>query len=158
MSTELQVAHDHCKCLCARNMDLSTSVIQLDVEDLQQEMEFRNPFDESVIIDDINAMELPEYDHQELDKVIEYQNDEFLVELKGYVKGTIPLPDKRQVVALGRKYKDFLKNKTLFRVSDQDILHRLWVRPDGSHLTLLVLSDKSFMDLLKIVHETGTEY
>jgi len=85
--------------------------------------------------------------------VLELQvEDNIIDEIKNIIKNNIPSPDKISAFLESQEMQHFHKNRSLFKLNDQEILFRIWHNPDGHTDTLLVVGDKQFQQLIKDVH------
>ena len=65
-----------------------------------------------------------------------------------YISGQSPKPDKTEVLLCSKSVKHFFMNETSFRITDQNVLTRLWLAADGSVTDLIVLGKEKYEELV----------
>ena len=148
--------NDHCECKCARNPELelpaaAISAVEIDDEDFHHG---REQIDGDALTSDsaMNVQE-PKFDEPSLKDILKMQRkDETIQECKAYLSGK-KLPEKHEAVLLPASVQDFLRNFSLFRLTSQDVVTRVWLEPHGEARQLLVVSKEAFQDILKKTHE-----
>ena len=102
--------------------------------------------------DVMDSIQLPRFSGSRLDFVRRLQvGDDILDRCRDFLTGTTPLPDKAEALLLPAPLQDFLRHRSLFRLTDQNILIRLWLNPSGIVDPLIVVGSNEF---LKLVGET----
>ena len=110
-------------------------------EELEEEM-----FDDYV---------LPTFSGDRLEEVKQLQQGDFN-EIRKYLKGEKKIPSKYEALDLSFNIKHFLCHKSLFRISDQNLLFRLWVFSNGKITPLIVVEGARFQLLIENVHKYAT--
>ena len=107
-----------------------------------------------VLDDDIyKEKTLPHYKGEQLKGVIKLQeNDGVIDKIKDVIKNDKPSPDKIEAFLESKEMQHFYKNRSLFRLSEQDILFRVWHQADGQTDILLMVGESQFDQLIKDVH------
>ena len=148
----------HCTCICGRNdalkiqlPSLSVSTIEIDDADFE---EGRVQLDADTLTDDaVSAIPEPVFDDVTLDAILRMQkNDEELKECRRYLEGKV-LPSKEEACLLPSNIQDFLRNLSVFCLTSQSVITRIWLEPNGQARHLLVLGQDAFKEVLKSTHE-----
>ena len=102
---------------------------------------------------------LPTFADERLEEVKRMQNDDELREIAAYLRGEKETPNKYQATLLPQNVRRFLNHRSLFRLSAQGILFRLWTKANGDVDVLIVVSSSAFDELIAEVHgfnDSGT--
>ena len=96
---------------------------------------------------------LPIFSGRRLEEVKSLQEADGVGEkIKRYLDGSTPNPSKYEALLLPEEERHFLRHKSLFRVSSQDLIFRLWVFKDGVVTPLIYVSAGRFEDLIAEAH------
>ena len=129
----------------------SICAISLDDDDLNAgrvEEDDDSPPDSDVM----DSIKLPRFSGSRLDFVRRLQaGDDILDRCRDFLMGTTPLPNKAEALLLPAPLQDFLRHRSLFRLTDQNILIRFWLNPLGIVDPLIMVGSNEF---LKLVGET----
>ena len=133
---------------------VSIAAMALDDEDLLR--------GRSEVIDDdedgsFRDVVLPIFDDQRLEEVKKLQEGDLVLdECVKYVKGELELPDKREALLMHEDIQKFLMNKSCFRLTDQGILVRIWLHPNGQVTPLIVVGGDKLHGLIEGVHRLAS--
>ena len=101
----------------------------------------------------MSAIPEPVFDDVTLDAILRMQkNDEELKECRRYLEGKV-LPSKEEACLLPSNIQDFLRNLSVFCLTSQSVITRIWLEPNGQARHLLVLGQDAFKEVLKSTHE-----
>ena len=124
----------------------------LDDDDLEAGVEEQLE-DHPIDSDAASCVKLEEFDDEKLEDVVNLQkNDKIIKEIKQIIKNDTPCPGKTEGLALSPEMNQFHKNRSLFKINDQDILLRLWHNKNGDMKQLIVVGEKQFNELLAHTH------
>ena len=130
---------------------VSSCAIGLDDDEIEdgvdEELEDSPP--DEVIDDDV---ELPKFDEFRLKKVKELQRDDESQQIKRFVKGEETPPGKTEALVASHAVKHYLRHRSWFRVTPQDVLIRRWVDSRGAVTDLIVVGEDEFKTLVKDTH------
>ena len=102
-------------------------------------------------------IELEAFDDDQIDRVRQLQNEDAnITKMKEMIINNEPNPDKNESLLLNPTMTSFIKNRSLFRLNNQNILLRLWTQADGQLLQLIVVSDSKIRDLVADTHTSET--
>ena len=130
---------------------LNVSALELDDSQIAEgrvDEREEEELDENVFGD----VELPVFDHAQLQKIRGMQNDETLRKCQDLLKEDAVLPTKLSAMAESIKIRNFLRHLSLFRISPQGVLLRLWTTPAEEVVKLIVVGEEGFKGLLKETH------
>ena len=121
-----------------------------DVEEGVDELLEDPPLDKDATSDVI----LEEFKGAQLRKVENLQNDENIEKIKEMIKNKEPNPGKTEAMILPPEIKHFIKNKSLFKLNNDNILLRLWINSNGQIDQLIVVGNKQFHDIVDSTHKS----
>ncbi|MEL6805811.1 MAG: integrase, partial [Bacteroidota bacterium] len=100
---------------------------------------------------------LPVYNDERLQEVRRLQNDDELKRVKEMIKGEEIIPSKTEALSLPQPIQKFLRHRSLFRISAQNVLHRLWLNSKGEVCPLIAVGAEQFDELINDVHSFKAE-
>ena len=114
--------------------------------------------DDAVIDDDtLEGVSLPSFDWESLREALKLQeNDETIAMIIDFIVNEKASPDKTKALGFSLQFQQFLRHRSLFRLSKQHVLFRLWVRPDGLTDRLIVVGGAQFEELVRNTHRSPT--
>ena len=129
----------------------SVAALEIDDDDLA---EGRMEKEEEGELDDrfLEGMPLPIYEADDLERIRYLQDDEVLRQCRDYIGDDVEIPDKLSVLQLPYEVQNFLRHRSLFRLSPQGIIFRLWLHPSGKVNRLIMVGKTQFMELLHEAH------
>ena len=102
-----------------------------------------------------DEVSLPSFDWETLREELRLQeNDETIAMIIDYIVNDRPSPDKTAALGFSLQFQQFLRHRSLFRLSLQRVLFRLWVRPDGLTDRLIVVGQERFVELVNETHRS----
>ena len=102
-------------------------------------------------------IELEAFDDDQIEGVRQLQSEDTnITKMKEMIINNEPNPDKNESLLLNPTMTSFIKNRSLFRLNNQNILLRLWTQADGQLLQLIVVSDSKLRDLIADTHTSET--
>ena len=111
------------------------------------------PLDEDVF----ETTKLPTFDWEDLQGILKLQsNDKIIETITEFVSTGKPSPDKTAALALPLPIQQFLRHRSNFKLSQQNVLYRLWLHKDGTFEQLIVVGEQQFKDLVKQTHTAPT--
>ena len=111
--------------------------------------------DEEDEIDDalIGGCALPSFSPEALGEVENLQSgDVTLNEIRLYLGGEKEIPSKNEAMLLPKQIQSFLRNMTLFRISPQSVLMRIWTAKDETVTPLIAVAEEKFKMLVNQTH------
>ena len=96
-----------------------------ELEEGRVEEEEEGEPDDSVL----ENLQLPIFPENLLEKIQELQQDDILSKCKEYLSQQLPTPSKYQSALLTPNIRSFLRHRSLYRLTSQNILVRVWVSP-----------------------------
>ena len=140
----------------ARDVYATVSAIDLNDEEMESG---ENEILEEDDLDDpfLEGVSLPTFNDERLEEVRRMQNDETLEEIRDFIGGKREIPGKHEALGLNLHLRYFLRNRSLFRVSPQGVLFRLWTTTKGETHPLIVVGAAAFRKLIGDVHSFTTE-
>ena len=101
------------------------------------------------------SVRLKRYKGERLEGVKRLQeNDELIAIIKNKIKYGEPDPPKTEALIASPEMKHFLKNKSLFKVTKDDVLLRLWHDKDGNIRQLIVVGADKFKEVASEAHQS----
>ena len=139
----------------AEDVYASIAAVELDDEEiaagLNEDEEERIERDAS-----FDLVALPHFDDDQLHHVQNLQKDEIIGKIIKYLTAEIQLPSKHEALSLPAPIKNFLRHRSLFKVSAQKILFRLWTN-ENSITPLIVVGPSEFEKILQKSHSFNAE-
>ena len=100
----------------------------------------------------LEGVPLPTFDEEKKLYLLDLQDDDDIRRCKSMLTGELMLPDKLSVLQEPWSVQQFLRHRSLFRLTPQDILIRIWVEPDGRRTQLIVVGKEKMDKLIDKVH------
>ena len=117
----------------------------------------RNDADDDEIDDVVESCALPTFAPDALLHVeLLQRGDETLDEIRLYLNGEKEIPSKNAAMLLSVKLQNFLRHASLFRISPQSVLFRVWTAKDGAVKPLIVVGAEKFKELVAETHAFTT--
>ena len=96
---------------------------------------------------------LPVFDGANLENVRRLQeDDETLTEMRLFLLGHKQIPGKIDCLTFSKSLQAFFRHLSLFRISPQGVVYRLWIASDGRVDHLVVVGDRQFRELVAKTH------
>ena len=117
---------------------LYVNAIELSDEDIEEGMV--EEVEEGEVDDRcLEGVLLPTFDDEKRLYLLDLQDDDDIRRCKGMLEDEEMLPDKLSVLQESWSVQQFLRHRSLFRLTSQNILIRIWVEPDGRMTQLIVV-------------------
>ena len=103
--------------------------------------------------DVFDGVVLPTFDWADLTEVLHLQTGDKDVEtITDFIETNRPSPDKTTALSLSLPVQQFLRHRSNFKLSTQQVLYRLWTKRDGTFEKLIVVGEEAFKKLIKETH------
>ena len=124
---------------------LTDDVVAEGVDEILEEPKLDN--------DAAKDIQLEEFEDDQIAGVRNLQNDDKnITKMKEMLINNEPNPGKDEVLLWDPVLINFIRNRSLYKINSQNILLRLWTKPDGQLLQLIVVSDSKLRDLVADTH------
>ena len=113
--------------------------------------------DDAAIDDDcMEGIPLPSFDWEDLREALRLQeNDETITSIIDIIINKHQAPEKTAALGYTIQFQQFLRHRSLFRLSRQKVLFRVWIRTDRLIEKLVVVGAKQFEGLVTETHTSG---
>ena len=151
----------HCTCVCERNSSLNAatneylrSVTTIELDD-GEALSGRNLVEGEGVDEPLQPMPPPTFSTDDLTAILEMQSEDQEIETVKRMIRENERPDKHESVLLPVNIQSFLRNRSNFALSPQNVLLRNWIGETGEVRPLLVVGSVAFDKLIEAVHSRG---
>ena len=114
--------------------------------------EVEQTVDQSIDDDIASAVELPKFEWEELKQIINLQKEAQTQRIIHAIENNTPTPGKTEILAETDEMQNYYKNKSLFKISKQKILFRIWIEKTGEKQPLIVVGKEKYSELATDAH------
>ena len=101
--------------------------------------------------DVVERTELPTTEWEDLQRILQLQKGETTQKIISAISNNITSPDKTAVMVEDAKLRNFYKNRSLYKLSKQQILFRVWIDRWSNTKALIVIGKDEYN---KLIHDT----
>ena len=102
-------------------------------------------------IDVAEKTELPTFEWEDLQRILQLQKGETTQKIISAISNNTTSPDKTAVMAEDAELRNFYKNRSLYKLSKQQVLFRVWINRSSDTKALIVVGKEEYC---KLIHET----
>ena len=147
------ISEEHCTCMCGVISGLEAvsyvGMILVGKEGEEEEEEG----DALCLEDPFVAARMPELSSDRLEKAKKGQESENMEKLRMWIMEIDKRPNKQESLQLGARQLSLLRHISLFKISSQNVIYRIFVKPDGKVSILLVIDGDGLDTLIDETHE-----
>ena len=106
-----------------------------------------------IISDDYSNVSLPKLEKNEFERILKMQEEsELVMKCKEWLNDESSVPTKSESLNLNSEFLSVLRHISVFRLSQQNIVYRLFIQPDGTFETLIFLHGETLDNLIRSIH------